>query len=112
MSDELHAVTDAEYRDACLQQLDPNRRCLSIVDAGRAAGKNEAAWPLTENTGYRGVVWQDLRIDVRLANPAGNQLGILRTEIENENFLVKPAHLDWGRRATVQLRSGSLGLPW
>ena len=112
MGDELHAVTDAEHRNACLQQLDADRRCLSIVDAGRAAGKNEAAWPLTENTGYGGIVRQDLRIDMCLADPAGNQLGVLRTEIEDENFLVKPTHLDWDRRATVQLQSGSSGLPW
>src|SRR5207249_2238803 len=112
MGDKLHAVTDAEHRDPRLQQLDPNRRRLSIVDTGRASGKNETVRALAENTGHGSVVRQDLRIDMRLANPAGNQLGVLRTEIENENFLVKPTHSDWERRATVQLQSGSSELPW
>ena len=36
----------------------------------------------------RDVVPHDLAIDVLLANPAGDQLGVLRAEIQDQDFLV------------------------
>ena len=57
------------------------------VHAGRAAGEDqplrrELADPLGGD-----VVPHDLAVDVLLAHPAGDQLGVLRAEVEHEHAL-------------------------
>ena len=48
---QLHAVTDAEHRDAELEQLGPQRRRVVGVDRGGAAGEDERA------AGSRCSIW-------------------------------------------------------
>ncbi len=87
LAHELHAVADAEHGDAEVED--------GGVALGRAFGVH-ARWAAGENQPFRGqfanavgrdVVPHDLAVHVLLADAAGDELGVLRAEIENEHAL-------------------------
>ena len=61
------------------------RRAL-VVNAGRPAGEDDAVRLQRRDFLRRDVEANDLRIDLALANPPRDDLGVLRTEIEDENL--------------------------
>ena len=88
----LHAVADAQHRHA---QLEHRLRRLSVVllvDAGVAAGQDDALERAIARVGADPVVahvaGMDLAKHMRLAHAARDQLGDLGAEIEDEDFLV------------------------
>ena len=84
--DETHAVADAEKRH---RQLQIARRetfgRVVLVNARRSAGKDDSFGLERVNFFQRDVERMDLAVNLGLADAAGDQLGVLRTEIENEN---------------------------
>jgi len=84
---QLHAVADAEHRNA----ESKNRRVAPwrarLVDARRPAGEDDALG--VERTDAVGghVVPDDLAIDMLLANPPSDELRVLRAEVEHEHPL-------------------------
>ena len=62
-------------------------RCAVGVDAGRAAGKDDALGRELANALGRDVVPHDLAVDVLLAHAASDELGVLRAEVEHEHAL-------------------------
>ena len=62
------------------------RRALG-VDARRAAGKDQPFGRKLADARGRDVVPHDLAVHVLLANAAGDELGVLRAEIEHEHAL-------------------------
>ena len=60
-------------------------RGAGVVDAGRAAGEDEAARLQLGDARGRQVVAHDLAEDVLLAHPPGDQLAVLRAEVEDQD---------------------------
>ena len=84
----LHAVADAEDRDA---QLENDLRCarrIAFGDRVGAAGQDDALGAVIADEFVGNVVRVNLAEDLGFAHAAGDQLGNLGTEIENEDFLV------------------------
>ncbi len=80
---ELHAVADAEDRDAQLEKGGIALGGVGIRHAAGAAGENDAPRvALLEFVG-RGVEADDLAVDLLLAQAAGDQLGDLGTVVED-----------------------------
>ena len=85
VGDELHPVADAEDRDAELEQL--------RIGAGRARVEHRVGTarendPLGGELSHELVIPNgrvDLAIDVRLAHPPRDQLGVLRSVVEDQD---------------------------
>ena len=80
---QLGAVADPEHGDAA----GPDRRIrpggVVVVHGVRAAGQDDRAHPAALQFLQRGVVRQQLRVHVQLADAAGDELGKLAAEVEN-----------------------------
>src|SRR3954451_20041524 len=85
LTHELHAVTDAEDGDAEVEDCGVAVRSALGIHARRAAGEDQSDWGEFAHAADRDVVPYDLGIDVLLANAASDELGELRTEIQNEH---------------------------
>ena len=64
-----------------------------LVHAGRPAGEDDPLRGQLADPLGRDVVADDLAIDVLLPHPPGDQLRILRAEVEHQHFFVgQPLH--------------------
>src|SRR6202171_820287 len=57
-----------------------------VVNAGRSAGENDSVYFRLRNFRGRNVESSNLGINLQLAHTAGDDLRVLRAEIEDENF--------------------------
>ena len=87
----LHPVADPQQRDIAGIDLRIGIRRSFLEHGPGAAGKNDSAGLTPRDLLKRGVIGKHLREDVSLSNPAGNQLRILRPEVENNDDF-SPAH--------------------
>ena len=92
----LGPVADAQDRDTAGPHGRVRTGCIRVVDRHRAARQDDrpraAALELLE----RGVVGQELRVDVELADAAGDELGELAAEIEDRDGAVRrPVSARW-----------------
>ena len=93
MRQELHAVADPENGNAQVQMRLVDQRSTRIVDARRPAGQDEPFRPEGLDLFEAGIVGEYLAIDLGLAYPAGDQLGILGPEVEDQDsFTVDIGH--------------------
>jgi len=83
MTGQLHSVTDAEDWYAEIKQFRIAQGCAGGVDAGRAAGEDEAVRLQHGHARGRQVVAHDLAEDVLFADAAGDELAVLRAEVED-----------------------------
>ena len=84
----LHAVTDAEHRHAELEHDLRGLPVLRLIDRVRPAGKDDAFRVEVADELLGDVERMQFAIDLMLAHAAGNQLGNLGAEIEDEDLLV------------------------
>ena len=81
----LEAVADAEHRHAEVEHRRIELRCAVGVHAGRAAGQHDGlrilGLDLLDGRGVR----DDLRVHPGLADPARDQLRVLRAEVDDED---------------------------
>src|SRR5277367_3543738 len=82
LAEKLHAVADAEDRNAGIENAFVGLRRALGVDAGRSAGKNEARGTKAFQDGGGRVIPDNFRVDVQLPHAPRDDLGVLRTEIE------------------------------
>ena len=83
----LHqAITNSQDRNSQGKNLWINLRRSVFVNAGRAARQNDAVWLFARNGVGRSIKADNLRINLQLTNAPTDDLGVLRTEIEDENF--------------------------
>src|SRR5215213_3747670 len=97
---QLHPVTDAEHRNAELEQLLAERRGALGIDRGRAAREHQALRPAFLYPLERRVVRQQLAEDPALADAPRDQLGVLAAEVEDENLLGRlrrPGPIDFAK---------------
>jgi hypothetical protein len=71
---------NAKLKDARVAQ-----RRSRVVDARRSAGQNDAARLQFSDALRRQIVSHQLAEDVEIPHSPCNQLGVLRTEVEDEN---------------------------
>jgi hypothetical protein len=81
----LEAVADAEDRDPGVEQGRVDGRRLVGVNTGRSTRKDDrgrvAGDQLLDGLGVR----NDLGVHLRLTDPPGDQLGVLRAEVDHEH---------------------------
>ncbi len=88
----LHAIANAEHRHA---QFEHRLRCARRIvfrDRTRPAGQDDALRGEFADERVVDIVRMDFRIDVRFANTARNQLGNLRTHVEDQNLVMHGGH--------------------
>jgi hypothetical protein len=84
---QLLAVTDAQYRDPQLEHQRINRRCALGHDTGGATGQDNGLGLINvEERFIDAETGMDFAVDPGLANASRDQLGDLRTEVDDENF--------------------------
>ncbi len=85
----VHAVADAEHGRAALAQqlehLGARRGRVVLVDARRAAREDDARRLEPADDVEPHVEGMDLAVDVELAHAPGDQLRVLRAEVEDED---------------------------
>ena len=100
---DLHAVADPQDRNADIEEPWSALRSTGIGDACRSPGQDQANRPASTQLFGRCVERQDLRVDKELAEAPGDQLRVLRTEVENEYRLV-------GHRSVCAAVLGRIGI--
>ncbi len=81
----LHAVTDAEHRHALRPHGGRRTWRVAFGDAVRAAREHDALRREPADERIVDVVRMNLAVHVRLAQPARDQLRVLRAEVENQD---------------------------
>src|SRR5262245_63611827 len=85
LAGQLHAVADAQDRDAEREQVGITARRSRLVDTGGTARKDDSAGlQLGDAPGWQ-VVPNHLAEDILLTDAPGDQLPVLRAKVENEN---------------------------
>ena len=85
---DLHAVTDPQDRHAQLEDLGIAAGCARFVHAARSAGEDQPSGIELAQFVKRDVRANELAEDALLADAAGDELGVLRPEIEDRNDFV------------------------
>ena len=88
MRHQLHPVADAEHRLAEIEQRRVARRRAGVRDALGPARQDDARRVPCANRFRRRARRPDLRIHRQLAQAPGDELGVLRPEIEHDDGLV------------------------
>ena len=90
---QLEAVANAEHWNAEFQDAVVERRRTRLVDARRPTAEHDADRVQLGDLRRGDRVRHDLGVYARLANPAGDQLGVLRAKIDDEyRTLIRFAH--------------------
>ncbi|KAG1434458.1 hypothetical protein G6F56_014305 [Rhizopus delemar] len=84
----LHAVADAEDRQATVAHFLRRGRGARQRGRLRATGQDEALGAERRDLGRVVVPRPDFAVDAQLADAAGNQLRVLRAEIEDQDLVV------------------------
>ncbi len=87
---ELHAIADAQHRNAGIERRRIAARGAVLVNAGRSSGEDERLRRAqTDRLPGRGPRDQ-LAVDAGLADAPGDQLAVLRPKIEDEHEILGP----------------------
>ena len=84
LAGELHAVTDAQDRDAQVEDRGVTVGRARLVDAGGTAGEDQAAGVQLADALGRQVVAHQLAENVQVADSAADELAVLRPEVEDQ----------------------------
>ncbi|MGY3680318.1 hypothetical protein ACVWXU_003941 [Streptomyces sp. TE33382] len=84
---QLEAVAHAEHRDPGLEQRAVEGGRALCVHRGRAAGQDDRAGVPGQHLGHRHGGRDDLAVDPGLTDTAGDELGVLRAEVDNEDHV-------------------------
>ena len=86
------AVADAEHRHPGGEHALRGARGIAVWHAGRAAGQDDGFWRVGGDAFRGGVIGEDFAIDPAFAHAAGDELGHLAAEIENQNAVCGIGH--------------------
>ena len=106
--EQLHAVTDAEHRDAELEQLAVELRRVGRVHRRGTAGEDQALRLAPRDLGRADVVREQLGEDPELAHAAGDQLRVLAAVVEDDDLVDRARDVD-RRRLVRELRRRDVG---
>ncbi|GAA3088231.1 hypothetical protein GCM10020254_36090 [Streptomyces goshikiensis] len=82
---QLEAVAHAEDGDTGLEDRTVQLRGALFVHGGRAAGEDDRLGVLGQHLGHGHGAGHDLAVDPCLADAAGDELGVLGAEVDDEN---------------------------
>ena len=82
---QVHAVTDAEGRDAELEDRRIDVRRVVRVDRCASPGEDQRYGVAAANLFGGDAMRDELRVDPRLANAAGDQLRVLPAEVDHQH---------------------------
>ena len=82
---QLVAVADAEHRNTEVEDRRVNLRASRLVDARRTTRKDDARGVPRSQFCRRQIVRDDLGIDVRLTYAPGDELRVLRAQVDDED---------------------------
>ena len=82
---QLHPVADTENGNTGVIQRRIDARGAFVVDAGWTAGKDDPLRAAGENVRKGGIPGNDFGIDVAFTDTAGDQLGVLAAEVQDQN---------------------------
>lgn len=82
---QLEAVAHAEDRHAGLEDRAVELRRALFVDRRGAAGEDDRLGVLGEHLGDRHAARHDLAVDPGLTHPTGDELGVLGTEVDDQD---------------------------
>ena len=85
---DLHAVADAQDRNAQVEEFGVGLGCSLGVDAGRSTREDQSPWVDLADSLGREIVSHQPAKDVLFADSPGDQLGRLRTEVENQDLVM------------------------
>ena len=89
VGEQLHAIADAQHRDAGIERRRVAARGGLLVDAGRSSREDERLGrPVADRRPRRGPRDQ-FAVDAGLANAARDQLAVLRSEIEDQHQVLR-----------------------
>jgi len=105
----MHAVADAEDRDAARPQCRIGVRRARIVDAVRSTGKDHGLGIAGGDLTPRGVERHEFRVHVELADASGDQLAVLAAEVQDDDRIrVRALNRIWNTGAHCRLRVAQL----
>ncbi len=84
----LHTIANAQYRNAGFEDILRRARAILLSGAFRAAGKNNAVRIEFTNLCFSNIPCPQFAIHTQLTYATRHQLGILRTEIKDENAML------------------------
>ena len=91
---QLHAVTDAQHRDAQGEQGRVHRRCAFFKHRGRAAGEDQGIGLERAYLVHGDAEGLQLAVNAALAHPAGHQQVILPAEIQDQDLFHSASSLN------------------
>jgi hypothetical protein len=106
VGDQLHAVADAEDGNARAQGGGIDLGRAGLVDRGRAAGEDEALRVQALELGPGSCAGDELAVDARFADAAGDQLGGLAAVVEDQDGFSLRAQLGRDRVGYLGLDAG------
>ena len=80
---ELQAIADAEHRHTEIENAQVGAGSVFVIDRRRASLEDDTDWVVLVYVFNLSVTRKDNRKDILLADPAGDELRILRPEVEN-----------------------------
>ncbi len=83
----LHAVAHAEHRHAGVEHVLRRARAVVFGGAFRAAGQDDAAWVEFADLRFGDIPRPQFAVNAQFTHAARDQLGVLRTEVEDENAM-------------------------
>jgi hypothetical protein len=107
MVQELDAVADAQDRHPESEELRVDAGGIPVVDAAGPPRQDDALGRKLFDAIKGHDVGVDFAVDFQLPDPAGNELGVLGAEVQDEHFLLmRIEHVlwRWGRRACGRSR--------
>src|SRR4030067_2180946 len=84
---QLHSITDPQDRDSHFQEARITKGGVPLIDACRSPRKDDPLRSQRPNSFQSHLIGMNLTVNLALPYSSGNQLGVLRTEIENEDFI-------------------------
>jgi hypothetical protein len=88
LCDELMSVADAKNRDSCIEDSHIDRWGIWFVDAVWAATENDTDGILCKNLVQGGIAGHHFAENLAFTDPAGNQLRVLSSKIQNDDKLI------------------------
>jgi hypothetical protein len=83
---QLHPVADAEDRQTAVVHGGVHRRRIGFIAGGGTSGEDDTEWFALQYLLQRSVIGHDLTVNFALPDTAGDQLGVLRSEIQDNDI--------------------------
>ncbi len=102
----LLAIADAEHGKSATEHGIGGPRASPLMDRGRPARQDDALEARPVEGLFGRLEGHDFRVDARLADPPGDELGDLRAEIDDQNAVLHGERIGQARGVGKRLSRG------